>query len=150
MLTDAYGDDEFNTCVERTAQETGETRDRVLRRFGMFAAVSTFRLLYPDYYAAHADALSFLLSVEERIHETVRRTVSGAAPPRLDVTRIDQDTLMISYTSDRQLCALLDGLVTGVGRYYGESLSTDQTSCMLKGDAAGCSFVVTRTPRLLA
>jgi hypothetical protein len=146
MLSGAYSDEEFNTYVARTVQESGETRDRVLRRFGIFAALSTFRLLYPDYYAGHADALGFLLSVEDRIHETVRQTVAGATPPRLDVAPIDRDTVMITYTSERQLCALLDGLVTGVGRYFGESLRIEQTTCMLKGDAAGCSFVVSREP----
>lgn len=144
LLTSAYPDEDFEEYLRRTSQAVGETRERILRRFGIFAALSTFRLLYPDYYAAHDGALAFLSDVEERIHETVRKTIEGARPPHLDVTGVSDDTVMITYTSPRGLCALLDGLVTGVGRYYGERLRIEQTTCALRGDPAGCSFVVTR------
>jgi len=40
---------------------------------------------------------------------------------------------------------LLDGLVTRGGRYFGERLRIEQTACMLNGDPAGSSFVMTRT-----
>ena len=50
----------------------------------------------------------------------------------------------ITYTSPRQLCALIDGLVTGVARHYGETIEIEQPLCMLRGDAAGCTFFIMR------
>ena len=106
--------------------------------------MSAFRLLYPDYYASSADTRAFLLGIEERIHEVVRRTIPDAAPPRLDIMPLGQTGVSITYTSPRQLCALIEGLVTGVARHYGETIEIEQPLCMLRGDTAGCTFFITR------
>jgi hypothetical protein len=143
LATEAYEDAEFDALVGRAVELSGDPRATVLRRFGIFAGVSTFRFLYPEYYAAHDDTLGFLVNVEDRIHNVVRRTVPGAAPPQLVVERLDETGVRIDYSSARRLCELLDGLVVGVSRYYGDSLRVEQPSCMLRGDAV-CTFVVRR------
>jgi hypothetical protein len=117
----------------------------VLRRFGIFAGISTFRLLYPDYYAEHDDTFSFLLDIEQRIHEVVRGTVPLAAPPHLDIRPLGAGGVSIAYTSGRQLCELLEGLVIGVSRFYGDAVQIDEPLCMHRGDTAGCTFFVTPT-----
>jgi predicted hydrocarbon binding protein len=96
--------------------------------------------MYPDYYRAHDDTYGFLLGVEGQIHEIVRQTFADSAPPRLDVKRM-QSGVAVTYTSPRQLCELLDGLVVGVSRFYGDALSIDEPLCMLRGDPA-CTFFV--------
>lgn len=148
LSTQAYDDAEFEAVVARTVELTGDTRETVLRRFGIFAGVSTFRLLYPAYYAAHTDTFEFLLDIEEQIHEVVRRTIPQAAPPRLDITALSDGRVSITYTSSRQLCELLEGLVMGVGRHYGDSLRIEQPLCMHRGDSAGCNFLVSRNTPL--
>lgn len=144
LATRAYDDHEFEQLVARTVELTGDTRATVLRRFGIYSGISTFRLLYPAYYAAHDNTFSFLLDIEEQIHEVVRRSVPGAAPPRLDVGALADGSVSITYTSPRKLCELLEGLVVGVGRYYGDALRIDQPVCMHREDAAGCTFFVSR------
>ena len=48
---------------------------------------------------------------------------------------------MISYTSQRRLCALLEGLVAGTAEHYGERLTIREVQCMHRGDL-GCAFLV--------
>lgn len=48
---------------------------------------------------------------------------------------------MISYTSPRRLCRLLEGLVLGLGEHYGERVTVDEIQCQSRGDIA-CAFVV--------
>jgi len=142
LATSAYSDEQFEEMLAKTVQLTGDPRRVVLRRFGIFTATSTFRLLYPAYYASHSSTVSFLLDIEQQIHEVVRRTVPGSAPPRLDVKALTTGGVSITYTSPRMLCELLEGLLVGVSRYYGEEITIDQPLCMHRGDEAGCTFFV--------
>ena len=142
LATDAYGDDVIESLVARTVEAVGDSRSTVLRRFGIFTGISTFRLLYPAYYAEHDNTFSFLLDIEEQIHQVVRRTVPQAAPPRLDIRPLTDGGVSIAYTSARGLCELLEGLVIGVGRYYGDAIRVDQPLCMHRGDVAGCTFFI--------
>jgi hypothetical protein len=144
LATEAYSDEEFEAVVARTTESSGDSRNTVLRRFGIFAGVSTFRLLYPAYYAGHDDTFSFLLDIEQQIHEVVRRTVPDSAPPHLDIRALSSGGVSIAYTSSRGLCELLEGLVIGVARFYGDALQIDQPLCMHQGDVAGCTFFITR------
>lgn len=143
LTTAAYADEDFEDVLSRTVERSGDDRATVLRRFGIFAGVSTFRLLYPAYYAGHADTFSFLLDIEQQIHEVVRRTVPGAAPPHLDIRPLSAGGVSIAYTSARGLCDLLEGLVVGVSRFYGDAITVDQPLCVHRGDVAGCTFFVT-------
>jgi hypothetical protein len=143
LATQAYDDEEFDLLLARAARASGTESQELLRRFGAYAGVSAFRLLYPDYYAASSNTREFLLGVEERIHEVVRRTIPGAAPPRLDIVPLGEKDVSITYTSPRRLCALIVGLVSGVARHYGERVEIEQPLCMLRGDSAGCTFFVT-------
>ena len=144
LATEAYPDEVFGGVLERAIELTGDPRQVVLRRFGIFTGISTFRLLFPDYYASHKDTFSFLLDIEEQIHEVVRKTVPDAAPPRLDIVALSDGGVSITYTSYRGLCELLEGLIGGVARFYGDAVAIEQPLCMLRGDVAGCTFFVTR------
>ena len=143
LATEAYPDEEFEAIVTRTVEHSGDSRATVLRRFGIFAGISTFRLLYPAYYADHDDTFSFLLDIEQQIHEVVRRTVPDSAPPHLDIRPLSGGGVSIAYTSSRGLCELLEGLVVGVSRFYGDAVAIDQPLCMHLGDVAACTFFVT-------
>lgn len=136
--TDAYPDTDFLRVLGRAAAVTAVPQADLLRAFGRFAAETTFRLLHSDYYESSGSTRQFLLDVEARIHALVRATIRGAAPPHLHVSPLG-DGVSISYTSERQLCDLLEGLVHGTARYFGETYSVTQILCMRRGDVA-CVF----------
>jgi hypothetical protein len=142
-LTEAYDDEWFTAQLERLAVATGEPLGEVQRAFGSFAAQETFLRLFPDYYEANKDTFTFLLGIEAKIHELVRATIAGANPPRLHVQRLSELGVLVSYTSARKLCRLLEGLVRGTAAYYGDDLVVEEIQCMHRGDA-GCVFTVVR------
>jgi hypothetical protein len=143
-MSDSHPDDEFVRLLERTAKRLDLDSDDMLRDFGAFTAETTFARLYPAFFTISGDTRSFLLSVEDRIHELVRATVPNATPPALAVRPAGAQGLEITYTSPRRLCRLLEGLVVGTGRYYGEEINITEVACMSKG-ATACRFRVTPT-----
>ena len=144
-VTQAHPDEAFAGLVEQAAAATGLPPTELLRRFGEFAAMRTFADLYPDYYRTSGGARSFLLSVEDHIHALVRRAVPDAQPPRLHAMPLGDQGVAITYSSERQLCDLLEGLVRGTARFYGEEVTIEHPECMLRG-AVACAFFVDIRP----
>ena len=48
---------------------------------------------------------------------------------------------MISYSSQRKMCALAKGIVKGIASHFKEAVSITESQCMLKGDPT-CKLVV--------
>ncbi len=143
---EAYDDEWFAVQLERLVSASGDPMDEVQRGFGSFAAQTTFAALYPAYYEQSADTFAFLLGIEVKIHELVRATIAGAHPPRLHVQPLGELGVLVSYTSDRRLCQLLEGLVVGTAEHYGEKLVVEEVQCMHHDDP-GCVFTVMRPER---
>ena len=72
----------------------------------------------------------------------MRATIKGASPPELHVQPFGEVGVLVSYTSERRLCAMLEGLVLGTAEHYGEAVVAEEIQCMHRGDA-GCVFTVT-------
>ena len=145
LITQAYGDGVFTELFTKVCEETGSDPVELLRDFGMFAAERTFVLLYPSYFELAGDARTFFLTVETRIHDLVRATISDARPPRLRVEPFGEDGVRIVYDSPRRLCVFLDGLARGTARHFGEDADVAEVECMSRGDAA-CVFHVRLRP----
>jgi hypothetical protein len=141
LATDAYPDENFERILGRASEHLRVPEPELLRGFGSFAAETTFRLLYPDFYKDSSGTRQFLLDVEERIHHLVRATIPLASPPKLHVVPLGAHGVMVSYTSDRGLCDLVHGLIRGTARHYGERFAVEQVQCMHRGDPA-CAFSV--------
>ena len=140
-VTQSHPDEDFLALVARAEAAVGKPAVELLGGFGEFAAMRTFADLYPDYYRESGAARPFLLSVEDHIHALVRRAVPDAQPPRLHVMPFGERGVAITYTSERQLCALLEGLVRGTARSFGEEATVEHPECMLRG-ALACAFFV--------
>jgi predicted hydrocarbon binding protein len=138
VISHAYPDEALVELLGRARDTTGIELDRLLGDFGVYTGVQVFPRLYPAFYSAARDTRSFLLTVEQRIHELVRATIPDALPPRLLVKALDDDGVEILYDSPRRLCRLLKGLASGTARYYGESAVIEETACMRRGDEACC------------
>ena len=141
LVSEAYPDERFTSLVERACLVTGLSRDALLSDFGAFTAEKTFARLYPALFDRTGSARSFLLTVEERIHQVVRVAIPDALPPKLDISEIGESAIAIVYTSPRRMCAMLSGLVEGTARHYGETVQIEERSCMHRGDGS-CTFEV--------
>jgi predicted hydrocarbon binding protein len=88
--------------------------------------------------------LDLIANTEHTIHEMLRSEGSQTNPPRLRCRRT-ADAVIIDYDSPRRMCALAKGIILGVARHYGETVSIDEPACMLQGDD-GCHLVVRVVP----
>lgn len=87
------------------------------------------------------DWKSVLTSLDDIIHPEVRKIYPDAQVPGFATEHID-DGLRITYTSQRGLCALADGLMVGAGLWFETTLTVTHESCVHDGDAA-CTMRVT-------
>jgi predicted hydrocarbon binding protein len=137
----SYADEVFGRLIDFALAHTGRDKDELLLELGVFTGETTFARLYPAFFKAEPSTREFLLTVEHRIHELVRATISHASPPRLQVEPRDDGGVSIAYYSERRLCVLLRGLTEGAARHYGQHAELDERTCMLRGDKA-CTFEV--------
>ena len=140
-MTEAYADDEFTEILAATATATTREQPTLLTDFGIFTGEIVFPRLYPAFYEVAGDPRTFLLTVEDRIHELVRATIPHAQPPRLHVAPADGQSVTITYDSPRRLCRLLEGLAIGTARHYRTAADVAEIQCVSRGSDA-CRFHV--------
>ena len=135
-----YPDADAVQLIESIAQSAGKPLPDVLERFGEFLAPNLVKVA-GAYVEPSWTTLDLLEHTESIIHAMVRRTNPGAAPPVLETVRTAENELQLVYSSRRHLCRLAVGLIRGMARHYGEEISLEEPSCMLRGDPF-CSFVI--------
>lgn len=136
----SYSDEEIFALVKVASQALSLPEADVLRWFGRHA-MPLLAKRYPAFFATHADARSFLLTLNNIIHPEVRKLYPGARPPVFDFDTSSTDLLAIGYNSSRRLCALAEGFMHGVSDYYSQPLNIVQVQCMHHG-ADRCIFHV--------
>ena len=142
-MSEAHPDEELIELLTATAERQQVGIEELLGDFGSFTAEHTFARLYPSFFDLAGGTLPFLLTVEDRIHELVRATIPNAKPPALTVRAAGASGVDIDYSSPRQLCVLLIGLVQGTARHYGEEIDVLETACMRRDGVPACRFRVT-------
>ncbi len=78
--------------------------------------------IYEPYFRQSHSAKELLLKMD-RVHKTVTATIAGSKPPGFDYEWKDDNTLIMTYKSERGLIDYLVGLVKGVGKYFKENLT---------------------------
>lgn len=135
-----YPDEEFTVLLEAIVALGDVESSSVEVQFGQHLIPNLIRgfemFIKPEW-----GAMDLLANAETFIHNLVRLNHPNATPPMLSVRWIDSSRLEIVYDSQRGLCALLKGIVDGVGRHYGQRLSVSEFQCMRRGSDA-CRFFV--------
>ena len=122
----AYPDEESLAIVRAAAKLTETPAEAILEDFGEFIApdlMATYKsLIRPEW-----KTLDFLLNTEETIHRVVRRQNQGAEPPHLKFEEAGPGTLRLLYDSPRRMSAVARGIIKGVAKHYGESVSLEES-----------------------
>jgi predicted hydrocarbon binding protein len=139
---ETYPDEEAGRLVATASRVTGADAAAILEDFGEFIAPDLLEmywaLVQPEW-----KTLDVIEHTESAIHEVVRLKNPGAQPPRLRVERQGPDALVLTYTSERKMCKVAEGIAKGLARHFGERIAIDQATCMLRGDSE-CSIRVRR------
>lgn len=129
-----YPDEHLSRVVSAAAGLLGVDEQAVLRIVGQ-GSMPVLARRYPHFFEPHADALSFILTLNGLIHPEVKKLYPGATPPDFGVEEAGDGTVVLSYTSARRLCALAEGFIQGAAEHYGQTVTLTQSDCELHGDA---------------
>ena len=143
LPVDARPDREFVSLVEALPAHVDESPFDLLESFGERLASSLLETYGDRVVDDDWSAMELLANLESGVHEPLRRHNEALDPPRLACVREDADRVRVVYESPRRLCPVAVGLVRGVGRAFGESLSVTEERCVHRGDER-CELVVTR------
>lgn len=138
----SYPDEDAVAIVAAAAKLLELPAQEVLTTIGRGIAPDLMNL-YRSRLPSNWGTIDLIENVEGIIHSAVRVGNPGAHPPVLDCVRDGQDKIQIIYSSHRQMCGLLRGIVDGVARHYREVVTIEKTACMLEG-APYCVFEVTK------
>jgi hypothetical protein len=81
----------------------------------------------------HANMLDFLEGLDSVIHVEVAKLYPGAVTPGFSESRRDDKTLHLTYTSERKLCRLAEGLIDGAATHYGNDYELTHSPCYNEG-----------------
>ena len=128
-----YPDDEMHALVRAISLRTGGDADAVLQDLGVFMAPELVRM-YGSLLHRSWTTLDVIEHTENTIHRVVRARNPGARSPELKAERTAPDEVVVTYASARRLCGFAKGIVRGLAGHFGETVTVDEPSCMLRGD----------------
>lgn len=132
--TEDYPDQMTLDLVAAASDVSGLAQDEVMFEFGRFWVTHTGVESYPSYFRlAGKNPRDFLLNLN-KVHQQVTKNVKNARPPVFEYEQLADGRLLMHYESARGLCAVLRGLIVGVGDHFGVELKVREISCMLKGE----------------
>jgi predicted hydrocarbon binding protein len=135
-----YPDADVFALVSSAARTTGQTIPAILEDFGEFIAPALLGL-YRTLVRPEWKTLDLLENTEQTIHSVVRARNPGAKPAELSAVRVSPDMVDLTYTSQRKLCPVAKGIVRGVGKHFGETITIHEVACMHDG-ADACRMEV--------
>ena len=138
-----YPDEEAFALVGAASRILNQSASEILEAFGEFLAPELI-YLYSKMLDPKWKTLDVIENTEKLVHTAVRVGNPGAKPPVLECIRTTENELQIMYSSDRQMCQLAKGIITGIARYFGETITVTEDACMHRGDPF-CALQVTRT-----
>lgn len=125
-----YPDADLLRLVQAAATVTKKPAAKLLEGFGEFITPTLFSM-YRTVILPGWRSLDLIENTEQVIHTVVRSR--GGSPPVLSTKRVDATHLVVSYGSQRKLCALARGIIRGIAKHYGEQILIAEPQCMLAG-----------------
>jgi len=95
---------------------------------------------YPSFFKGVPNAFSFLSSIENYIHVEVLKLYPDAELPRFDIVEVDENTLEMTYYSERKMAAFARGLLNSSIKFFNEDISIESED--LSGDGGKVKFIL--------
>jgi Haem-NO-binding len=140
MTIQSYPDADAVALVTTASKMTGTPAPAILQDFGDFIAADLVNM-YRSLVRPEWKTLELLENVEKTIHAVVRTRHQGAVPAQIRCDRVSPNEATVTYVSPRKMCPVAKGIVLGLGRYFNQQLSVNETSCMHRG-AQACTMNV--------
>lgn len=137
----SYPDEEILSLVSSLSQQTRIPANDLVKAFGEYL-FEAFVRQYPTLFQNRLTAKEMLKSVDGIIHVEMKKLHPEATLPKFDYEEPSDDTLVMIYRSERKLCPLVEGLLTGTAKHFDTQISFLQTRCIHQGNSH-CRFELT-------
>ncbi|WP_439027830.1 heme NO-binding domain-containing protein [Haloarchaeobius sp. DT45] len=127
-----YPDDEFTDAIAAIAAVTEHSEGMVQRDLGRFLApdiLNTFKAHVKQGWGTRE-----ILVALEGIYQQIRAQNDDSALPSVSTTRLDGDTYVLEYRSEKRLCELGKGLIEGIASEYDDEVTITEDVCLHAGD----------------
>jgi hypothetical protein len=136
-----YSHTEMANLVVNLSHQSNIPVPDLLRAFGGYL-FETFTKTYHHFIEKAPDAFSFLAFIHDYIHVEVKKLYPDAELPHFDISKPDDSTLVMNYTSARKMADLAYGLIEGCLAHYGEKALITQEN--LNNDGSSVKFVIVK------
>jgi hypothetical protein len=92
----------------------------LLKAFGKYL-FDTFLKTYPQFFNAVDNPFDFLISIDNHIHVEVLKLYPDATLPKFDTKYLEDGSLEMTYSSERKMAALAEGLIEKSIDHYNTS-----------------------------
>jgi predicted hydrocarbon binding protein len=139
---EAYPDDLTYRLVGAVSEVLGISPDQALTAFGEFWVLYTGREGYGHLFDIAGTSLKDFLHNLDNLHSRVGQNFSQLVPPSFVAEDLDERTVKMHYYTQRAgLCAMVVGLLTGLGKHFKTDVTVEQPACVRDGHEH-CEFVV--------
>lgn len=117
-----YTHAEMASLVIALSKRTGIKVPDLLKTYGVHL-FKRFHASFPEFFAAAQDSFGFLASIEDIVHVEVKKLYPDAELPSFETVLISPDRMAMTYRSPRCLGDFAEGLMIGVFKHFGETVS---------------------------
>ncbi|MBK8970107.1 MAG: heme NO-binding domain-containing protein [Hahellaceae bacterium] len=128
-----YDDAELFQLITTVSRLLDKDAQQLVRLFGEYLFAHLMKYC-PVNLEDDPGLIDFLASIQERVHDEVRRVHPNAYTPSFDVVACGDHYLTLHYRSERRLCALCEGLIQGASLYFSTPVTLLHDRCLHRGD----------------
>ncbi|KZX80750.1 hypothetical protein A3715_07745 [Oleiphilus sp. HI0009] len=129
-----YDYKEMLQLVTALSARTGTPIPDLLHVFGQHL-IKKFSVSFSDMFANAESSFDFLEKIDGHVHVEVRKLYPDAELPQLGTERIDDNTLVMKYRSNRPFAELAYGLMLGAINHFGEQINITREDPKTDGTA---------------
>lgn len=137
----SYPDEEMSTLVVLLSEAAGLSIEDTLRTVGQHG-YTHLEARQPELVAGVDDMGALLHSLDDVIHTEVRKLYPDSTVPQFAVADQGPDHWQLTYSSERRMCHLAEGLLLGFAGSRDIDATITHVSCQNLGDAS-CVLDVT-------
>lgn len=138
----SYPDDEVVAIATRASEMLDIPMNDLIKTFGTYL-FGKLAQRYPVFIEQETTFFGFLKSVHDVIHVEVRKLYDEPSLPDFRHQQINDNQLLMRYSSPRKFCMLAEGLIAGAAEHYQVEYTLEHRTCM-HADAKHCDFIITK------
>jgi len=136
-----YNHQELFSLVSSLSKHSKIEVSELVKAYGIHV-FTIFTNAYKYMFEGINDAFSFLDNIENGIHVDVLKLYPEAELPHIDISRPDNNTLILTYSSVRKLADFAEGLITGCLDHFKERVIIEREN--LSDDNSKVKFTLTK------